>query len=109
MKDPRDNPLWRLVNLQPATWRGIVTAVFMLLAAIGIKVAPEIPDAAFLVVLALLPVIQGLWTKSAVTPNAKVAVEVPDPINAPNEVVAGQARVLADDQDVIDAARGEVK
>lgn len=92
---PRDTVWWRLMNLQPAVWRGIVTAVFVFLAAVGIKVAPEIPDAAFLVVLALLPIVQGIWTRSAVTPNAKVAVSVPDPINAPAEVAAGEAVVPA--------------
>lgn len=90
---PKNTIVWRLVNLQPSVWRGVVTAVFVTLAAVGIKVAPEIPDVAFLIVLALLPIAQGLWTKSAVTPNAKVAVSVPDPINAPDEVSAGQAVV----------------
>lgn len=93
MKDARDNALWRLVNLQPATWRGIVVAVFVFLAAVGIKVDPGIPDAAFLVVLALLPVAQGLWTKGAVTPNARVAVSVPDPIRSPQVIEAGEAVV----------------
>jgi hypothetical protein len=103
---PKDTIWWRLVNLQPATWRGVVTAVVVLLAALGIKVAPGIPDAAFLVILALLPILQGLWTKSAVTPNAKVAVAVPDPINAPAEVTAGEA-VVPDEtpaEDILAAA-----
>lgn len=82
---------WRLVNLQPATWRGIVMAAFALAAALGLKFAPEIPDAAFLVVLAALPVIQGLWTKKAVTPNAKVVIRMPDPIKEPDLITAGPA------------------
>lgn len=104
---PQDTIWWRLINLQPATWRGVVTAVFVLLAAVGIKVAPAIPDAAFLVLIAVLPIIQGVWTKHAVTPNAKVAVSVPDPINAPSEIAPGEAvvpgNVLA--RDIADAAR----
>jgi hypothetical protein len=105
---PKDTVLWRLVNLQPATWRGVVTAAFVLIAAFGIKVAPEIPDAAFLVILAVLPVIQGLWTKSAVTPNAKVAVRVPDPVNAPDEIEAGPAvPVDVSHESIIDAANKE--
>lgn len=94
MKDPRDSFWWKLVNLQPATWRGIVTAVVALAVAVGFKVAPEVPDAVFLVILAVLPVIQGVWTRKGVTPNAKVAVVVPDPINAPNTVEAGEAQVV---------------
>lgn len=91
--EPKDTIWWRIVNLQPATWRGIVTAVFVLLAAVGIKVVPEVPDAVFLVILAVLPVIQAAWTKKAVTPNAKVAVRVPDPINRPGKIEAGPAVV----------------
>lgn len=90
---PPDTFWWRLVNLQPATWRGIVVAIFAFLAAVGIKVAPEIPDAAFLLVIALLPIAQGLWTKKAVTPNAKVAVYVPEPTRAPELVQPGEAVV----------------
>ncbi len=90
---PKDSVLWKLVNLEPAVWRGIVVAVLAVLAAVGIKVAPGVPDLAFLVVLAVLPVFQGLWTKSAVTPNAKVAVVVPDPVEAPSIVRAGEAVV----------------
>lgn len=93
MNEPKDTVWWKLVNLQPATWRGIVTAVVVLLAAAGVKVAPEVPDAVFLVVVSLLPIAQGLWTRSAVTPNAKVAVSVPDPVNEPGVVAAGQAVV----------------
>jgi len=109
MNAPRDTVWWKLVNLQPATWRGVVTAAVVLLAAVGIKVAPEVPDAVFLVILALLPVIQGVWTRSAVTPNAKVAVSVPDPVNAPSVVESGQA-VVPDNtpvSEILEAAKGE--
>ena len=105
---PQDTVWWRLINLQPAAWRGIVMAVFVFLAAVGIKVAPQIPDAAFLVILALLPVIQAVWTKTAVTPNAKVLVRVPDPVNQPLEIEAGQAVVPITDMeksaDILQAA-----
>lgn len=103
---PQDTFWWKLLNLQPATWRGLVTAVFVFLAALGIKVVPEIPDATFLIILAILPIAQGLWTKRAVTPNAKVAVRVPDPVNQPAEIEAGPATVPADvpAQDILVAA-----
>lgn len=93
---PKDSFFWKLFNLQPAVWRGLVTAVFALLAAIGIKVAADVPDVVFLVVLALLPILQGVWTKGAVTPNAKVVVKVDDPIDAPNDISAGEAVVPID-------------
>lgn len=107
MTDPKDTIWWRLVNLQPATWRGIVVAAFALAAALGIKFAPEVPDAAFLVVLAALPLIQGLWTKKAVTPNAKVAIRVPDPIKHPNQIEAGPASVVVSRDRLIEAAETE--
>jgi hypothetical protein len=105
MKDSKDTILWRLVNLNPAVYRGLVVAVFSVLAAVGIKVSPEIPDVSLVVLLAVLPLLQAGWTKGAVTPNAKVAVVVPDPINEPNKVRAGQAEVNAPDAEVIKAAQ----
>jgi hypothetical protein len=94
MKDPRDNVWWKLVNLEPATLRGILLAVVTLLAAIGIKIAPNIPDSIIAVLVVILPVIQALWTRGSVTANAKVAVVVPDPINDPGTVKSGDAVVL---------------
>lgn len=105
MKDPKDTMWWRLVNLQPAVWRGLIISVIAVAAAFGIKTREDLPDLLMLVVLGALPILQGLWTKGAVTPNAKVAVIVPDPVGAPNKVRAGEAEVNAPNEDVIEAAR----
>lgn len=106
---PRDSVVWRIFNLQPAAWRGVVTAVFVVLAAVGIKVSSEIPDAVFLAVLAILPIAQAIWTKGAVTPNAKVVVVQPDPVSRPQQVQAGEAVVpsIVSDERILDAARSE--
>lgn len=104
MKDPRDNIWWRLANLNPAVLRGLIVSVIAVLAAYGIKVSPDASDSLILLVLALGPVVQALWTRGAVTPNAKVAVSVPDPVGAPNEVEAGEAIVVASAETVLDAA-----
>jgi hypothetical protein len=93
MRDPKDSIWWRLINLQPATWRGLVVAVIGFLAALGFIVKPEIPEAFLGVVAILLPIVQALWTKSAVTPNAKVAIRIDDPISKPAEITAGEAQV----------------
>lgn len=93
---PQNTLTWKLFNLEPAVWRGVVTAVFVVLAAVGIKVSDDVPDLAFMCILALLPVVQGLWTKGAVTPNAKVVVRVDDPVGDPNKITAGEAVVDID-------------
>jgi len=40
---------------------------------------------------ALAPLIAGFFIRPAVTPNAKVVAYAPDPVDAPNTVVAGEA------------------
>jgi hypothetical protein len=91
--ETKDGIVWRIVNLNPSIWRGVVAAVFVFLAALGIKVAPDIPDAAWLVVAAVIPLLQAISTRKAVTPNAKVVVRMPDPVNEPTKIEAGEAVV----------------
>ena len=105
MGEPKYGFLWRLVNLQPAVWRGLVVAALAVAGALGLDVAVDLPDNIMLVIIGIIPVIQALWTKGAVTPNAKVVVVEPDPVNAPGEIAAGPATPIdASHQDVIAAA-----
>jgi len=97
---------YRLVHLNPALFRGLIMAVVLLLAAVGVKVSPAIPDATIGFLAALFALIQALWTAPAVTPNEKVVVYVPDPVKAPDEVAPGQADAgLATNSEIIKAAR----
>lgn len=94
---------WRLVNLNPALFRAVVISVFALLASLGIVVNDALPDQLVGVVVAVLALVQGLWTKAAVTPNEKVLAYVPDPVDKPQEVAAGAATTTAPDTVILDA------
>lgn len=95
----------RLAIMNPALLRGLVMALVWFLASIGIMISPGVPDALIGTLAAILAVVQALWTRPAVTPNAKVAVYVPDPINAPEVVAAGNAVTTATSIDIVAAAR----
>ena len=95
----------RLATMNPALLRGLVVALVWFLASIGIVLSPNAPDASIGVLAAILAIVQALWTRPAVTPNAKVAVYVPDPINSPEIVAAGQAVTTATSTDIVSAAR----
>jgi len=97
--------LWRLVHLEPALFRGIILAVVGLLGTLGIVIAPQVPDSLLGFLIAVLALVQAIWTRQAVTPNAKVAVSVPDPVNAPQTVAAGDAVTTATSRDIVSAAR----
>jgi hypothetical protein len=101
----RDTVWWRIIHLDPALWRGAVVAVVALLGAIGILVTPALPDALLGALVAVAAVAQALWTRPAVTANARVVVEAPEPIRSPGTVVAGEAVTRASDTAIIDAAR----
>lgn len=103
----RDTIWWRLVHLEPAVWRGAVVAVVALLGALGIIVAPGIPDALIAAWVALAAVVQALWTRPAVTANARVVVEAPDPVDRPGRVLAGEAVTGASDALILAAARSD--
>lgn len=101
----QDTFWWRLVNLDPAVYRGIIMAVVLLLASLGIAVSDDIPVSVIGAVAALFALIQAMWTKSAVVPNAKVLAYLPDPVDRPGVVHAGAAVTTASDDAVLDAAR----
>lgn len=100
----RDTFLWRVVHLEPALLRGVVMAVVALLAGFGIVVSPDVPDATVLVLVAVLALVQAVWTRPAVTANARVVVEAPEPVRQPDAVVAGEAVTRASNADILGAA-----
>lgn len=102
---PNDTLWWRLVNLNPALLRGLIMATVLLLSSVGILVSPEVPNSLIGFIATVLAIVQALWTRGAVTPNAKVAVFVPDPVNAPHVVEAGDAATTAGGAQIITAAR----
>lgn len=76
---------------EPAVKRGVIIAVLTLLASLGIGWAAD-PSAETIGAIAtvagfLVPILQGLWTRFAVTPNAQVLAQV----KPSGEVVAGEA------------------
>jgi hypothetical protein len=105
MEEPTDTFWWKLVHLDPTLIRGLVMATILLLSSIGILVSPEVPNSLIGFIATVLAIVQALWTRPAVTPNAKVAVVVPDPVNAPEVVEAGNATTTATTKDIIEAAR----
>jgi hypothetical protein len=103
----RDTFWWRLVHLEPTVLRGAITGVVGLAAALGILLAPGLPDAILGALVPVLAVVQLLWVRPAVTANARVVVEAPNPISEPSTVVAGEAVTKASTSDILDAAREE--
>ena len=95
--------MWRLVHLNPALWRGIILTGVAVLTSAGVFISPDIPNATIAFIFAALPMIQAVWTRGAVTPNAKVVVAMPDPTQ-PDEIVAGDAVTTATSRDIIEAA-----
>lgn len=106
--EPKDTFWWRLVNLNPVIWRGIISAIIGILIALGVKFSPDLPDRILVALPFVLALLQGVWSRASVTANAKVAVVVPDPINAPKEIEAGEAVVPynVSAAEILDAARG---
>lgn len=102
----QDSFLWRFTNLQPAVYKGVVVGLVGLLAALGVVISPDIPDQVILFTTALMAMIQALWTKESVTPNAKVLAYLDDP-SRPRSITAGEATTTASDAAIIDAVRTE--
>jgi hypothetical protein len=96
--------LRRLIELEPVKLRGLVMTTAMLLTILGVKLIPGLDEALLAWLLALFPVVQWLWTRGAVTPNATVAVRVPDP-DKPGVIEAGDATTTASGAAIITAAR----
>lgn len=78
----------------PALVRGLVVAVIGLLASFGLVRADVLDEAqlGYVVMIGtvVLPILQGLWTRYGVTPNAKVVAQV----TAAGDVVAGDAAAI---------------
>lgn len=88
----RASLLRRLLTLEPALVRGVITALVFVAALWGLDIADvgEKVSQTLLVLLALVPMIQAWWTRGVVTPDAKVVQSV-----EPNgDVVAGPASAL---------------
>lgn len=85
---------------EPAVYRGAVVAVLSLLTLLGFGWAAQV-DAGTVAVIAgalatLAPIVQALWTRVVVTPNAKVVARV----TTDGRVVAGDASVQPTGADV---------
>jgi len=101
----RDTLWWRLVHLEPTLLRGAVTGIIGLAGALGILIAPGIPDAILGAWVPLVALAQMLWTRPSVTANARVVVEAPDPIASPRYVIPGDAVTRASDTAILNAAK----
>ena len=69
------NRLLDMLRNEPALVRGFVVAVAGLVVAYGLAEAERV-DLWVTAILALLPIISGLLTRPAVTPNRQVAVRM---------------------------------
>jgi hypothetical protein len=95
---------WRLVNLNPALYRGVIMSTIWALTSLGIAVSDTVPNAFIVLIGAVFAMAQAFWTKPAVTPNAKVVVYMDDP-NNPKQVSAGEGVTTASDKAIIEAAQ----
>jgi hypothetical protein len=94
---------WKLIHLNPALWRALIVAVAGILAYLGIGFAVGFQDSVFGLIVAVIAIVQGVWTKGAVTANKKVVVYKPDPVESPDVLAAGPA-VSYDRNAVVNAA-----
>jgi len=102
------NQIKVLSELEPAAFRSGVVTVVSALAAVGVRVAPGVPETVVTVVTAIVTVsalVSGWWTRRAVTANSRVVVMAPDPIGRPRTVEPGEATTRASDHAILDAAR----
>jgi hypothetical protein len=86
----KDEPLWkRLLTLEPALVRGVVTAIVSVALIWGLDLTDlgdKVNETAN-IIGALLPLLQAWWTRSAVTPTAQVVRKE----EADGAIVAGPA------------------
>ena len=101
----KDTFWWKLVHLEPALLRTLIVAVATLLGTFGVFVASDQIDAIIGFATVALIVVGGVSTRSAVTANARVVVEAPNPISDPGTVVAGEATTTASSAEIVTAAR----
>lgn len=107
--NPNDNFWYRLTKLDPAVFRGLIVAIVALLASVGVAISPGVPDALIGFIWAVSALVQAAWTRQAVTANAKVAVVVPDPVNNPQIIEAGEAIATAPPAAIVEAATANPK
>lgn len=92
---------------EPAVTRGVVVAVLGLLTTLGFSWAADVSKEAigYIVVIAtvLVPVLQGMWTRVAVTANRKVIART----TTDGRVVAGDASTVPTGEE-LDVAPGPV-
>jgi hypothetical protein len=103
--EPNTSFWYRLTKLDPAVYRGLIVSGVALLASIGVAISPGVPDALIAFIVVVVPLVQALWTRPAVTANARVAVYVPDPVSNPQIVEAGEATTTATNAQIIEAAK----
>ena len=85
---------WKLVHLNPALWKALIVAVAALLVSVGVTVFTEgIQNGVYGVIIAVVAIVQALWTRNSVTANKKVIAYKPDPVDRPNVVASGEAIV----------------
>lgn len=101
----KDTLWWRLIHLEPALVRGVLTGAVGLAGALGILGLDWLPDKILGLWVPLVALVQVLITRPAVTANARVVVAAPDPIGSPTTVVAGEAVTKASPAAIVDAAR----
>jgi hypothetical protein len=81
---------WKLVHLNPALWRGLIVAVAALLVSVGISIFTDsVQNGVYGVIIAVVGIVQALWTRGSVTANQKVVVYKPDPVESPNTLASG--------------------
>jgi hypothetical protein len=96
---------WRLVHLEPTILRGALVGILGLAGAFGILGLDFLPDTILGFWVPLMALIQVLITRPAVTANARVVVEAPNPISQPGIVVAGEATTEATSREILEAAK----
>lgn len=96
---------WRLIHLEPTILRGAITGIVGLAGALGILLNSDLPDTILGFWVPLMALMQVLLTRPAVTANARVVVEAPNPVSDPGTVVAGEAVTTASSAEILDAAK----
>lgn len=72
------NFLRRLMAFEPVQMRALLVALVVAAGAFGLELSPYADriDVAWTALFAVIPILQGLFTRPAVTPNAKVESRV---------------------------------
>lgn len=97
-----DSFWWRITHLEPAIFKGLILALVGILASFGVHVSEAVPDSLIGFIIAALALIQAVWVRRSVTPNAKVVSYVG---SDGHTLRAGEATTTAGDAAVIAAAR----